>query len=160
MGEIIASRFEIVALADWGGMGAVYRARDRHSGGEVALKLLLDESSEERFAREARVLADLRHPGIVQYVAHGKTAAGSLYLAMEWLDGNDLRARLATGPLSLRDALALVRGAARGAGAWRTRAASSTATSSRGTSSSWAATSSTCGCSTSASRVRCAPPSG
>ena len=57
----------------------------------MALKLLLDESSEERFAREARVLADLRHPGIVQYVAHGKTEVGSLYLAMEWLDGADLR---------------------------------------------------------------------
>jgi tRNA A-37 threonylcarbamoyl transferase component Bud32/tetratricopeptide (TPR) repeat protein len=116
VGEIIASRFEIVALADWGGMGAVYRARDRHSGGEVALKLLLDESSEERFAREARVLADLRHPGIVRYVAHGKTEVGSLYLAMEWLDGIDLRARLAMGPLSVRDALALVRGAAQALG--------------------------------------------
>jgi tetratricopeptide (TPR) repeat protein/tRNA A-37 threonylcarbamoyl transferase component Bud32 len=116
VGEIVAGRFEIVALADWGGMGAVYRARDRHSGGEVALKLLLDESSEERFAREARVLADLRHPGIVQYVAHGKTEVGSLYLAMEWLEGVDLRGGLAKGPLSLRDALAMVRGAAEALG--------------------------------------------
>jgi tRNA A-37 threonylcarbamoyl transferase component Bud32/tetratricopeptide (TPR) repeat protein len=116
VGEIIASRFEIVALADWGGMGAVYRARDRHSGGDVALKLLLDESSEERFTREAHVLADLRHPGIVRYVAHGKTSLGSLYLAMEWLEGLDLRARLATGPLSLRDGLALVRSAAQALG--------------------------------------------
>ena len=113
VGEIVAGRFEIEALADWGGMGAVYRARDRHSGGEVALKLLLDESSEDRFAREARVLAELRHPGIVQYVAHGKTEVGALYLAMEWLDGVDLRARLGQGPLTMRDALAVVRGAAR-----------------------------------------------
>jgi eukaryotic-like serine/threonine-protein kinase len=113
VGEIVADRFEIAALADWGGMGAVYRARDRHTGSEVALKLLLDESSEERFAREARVLAELRHPGIVQYVAHGKTEVGALYLAMEWLDGVDLRARLATGPLSPADALALVRAASR-----------------------------------------------
>ena len=116
VGEIVAGRFEIVALADWGGMGAVYRARDRHTGSEVALKLLLDESSEERFAREARVLADLRHPGIVQYVAHGKTEVGSLYLAMEWLDGADLRARLGAGALSPRDALTLVRGAAEALG--------------------------------------------
>ncbi|HEY6461290.1 MAG TPA: serine/threonine-protein kinase, partial [Polyangiaceae bacterium] len=112
VGEIIAGRFEIVALADWGGMGAVYRARDQHTGGEVALKLLLDESSEERFAREARVLADLDHPGIVQYVAHGRSEAGLPFLAMEWLDGQDLRAKLAAGPLSVRDALALVRAAA------------------------------------------------
>jgi tRNA A-37 threonylcarbamoyl transferase component Bud32/tetratricopeptide (TPR) repeat protein len=107
-GEIVAGRFEVEALADWGGMGAVYRARDRHTGAEVALKLLLDESSEERFAREARVLADLRHPGIVQYVAHGKSDVGALYLAMEWLDGVDLRSRLSTGPLSLRESLALM----------------------------------------------------
>jgi tRNA A-37 threonylcarbamoyl transferase component Bud32/tetratricopeptide (TPR) repeat protein len=111
-GEIVAGRFEVEALADWGGMGAVYRARDRHTGLEVALKLLLDASSEERFAREARVLADLRHPGIVQYVAHGKSDVGALYLAMEWLDGIDLRARLSTGPLSIRDALTVVGGIA------------------------------------------------
>jgi tRNA A-37 threonylcarbamoyl transferase component Bud32/tetratricopeptide (TPR) repeat protein len=116
VGERIAGRFEILALADWGGMGAVYRARDTQTGTDVALKLLLDESSEERFAREARVLADLRHPGIVQYVAHGKTEVGSLYLAMEWLEGVDLRSKLAAGPLSLRDGLALVRGAAEALG--------------------------------------------
>ncbi|MGD0528024.1 MAG: protein kinase, partial [Polyangiaceae bacterium] len=116
VGELVAGRFEILALADWGGMGAVYRARDRHTGSDVALKLLLDESSEERFAREARVLADLQHPGIVQYVAHGKTEVGSRYLAMEWLEGVDVRAGLAKGPLSLRDALALVRAAAEALG--------------------------------------------
>jgi tRNA A-37 threonylcarbamoyl transferase component Bud32/tetratricopeptide (TPR) repeat protein len=121
VGEIVASRFEILALADWGGMGAVYRARDRASGGDVALKLLLDESSEERFAREARVLAELRHPGIVQYVAHGKSELGALYLAMEWLDGLDLRAKLASGPLSARDALPVVRAAAQALGAAHAR---------------------------------------
>jgi tetratricopeptide (TPR) repeat protein len=109
VGEVVSGRFEIVALADWGGMGAVYRAHDRHSGSDVALKLLLDESSEERFAREARVLADLRHPGIVAYVAHGKSERGALYLAMEWLEGIDLRARLSQGGMSTRDSLALVR---------------------------------------------------
>jgi tRNA A-37 threonylcarbamoyl transferase component Bud32/tetratricopeptide (TPR) repeat protein len=114
VGEIVAGRFEVEALADWGGMGAVYRARDRYSGSTVALKLLLDESSQERFAREARVLADLRHPAIVQYVAHGKSELGALYLAMEWLDGVDLRTRLARGPLPLGDALAAVRRTAQG----------------------------------------------
>src|SRR5579859_7093058 len=112
VGEIVVGRFEIVALADWGGMGAVYRARDRVSGGEVALKLLLEDGSDERFAREARVLADLDHPAIVQYVAHGKTEVGLPYLAMEWLDGIDLRTRLSSGPLPVRDALVLVRRAA------------------------------------------------
>jgi tetratricopeptide (TPR) repeat protein len=116
VGEVIAGRFEVVALSDWGGMGAVYRALDRDTGKEAALKLLLDTTSEERFAREARVLADLRHPAIVEYIAHGRTERGGLYLAMEWLEGKDLRAHLgqAGGPLSLRDSLAIVRGAAEG----------------------------------------------
>ncbi len=116
VGEVISGRFEIAALADWGGMGAVYRALDRETGKEAALKLLLDATSTERFAREARVLADLRHPAIVEYIAHGRTERGGLYLAMEWLEGKDLRGHLdqAGGALSLRDSLAIVRGAAEG----------------------------------------------
>jgi tetratricopeptide (TPR) repeat protein len=116
VGEVIAGRFEIAALADWGGMGAVYRALDRETGKEAALKLLLDPTSTERFAREARVLADLRHPAVVEYIAHGRTERGGLYLAMEWLEGKDLRAHLGQvgGALSLRDSLAIVRGAAEG----------------------------------------------
>jgi len=121
VGELVAGRFEVVALADWGGMGAVYRARDRQEGRDVAIKLLLDPSSEERFAREARVLADLKHPGIVEYVAHGRTERGALYLAMEWLEGIDLRARLEKGPLPVRDALALARAASLAVGAAHAR---------------------------------------
>jgi tetratricopeptide (TPR) repeat protein len=111
VGETVAGRFEVAALADWGGMGAVYRAADRETGRDVALKLLLDLASEDRFSREARLLADLKHPGIVRYVAHGRTDRGGAYLAMEWLDGKDLRAHLA-GPLPIRDAFTVVRGAA------------------------------------------------
>jgi eukaryotic-like serine/threonine-protein kinase len=116
VGEVLAGRFEIMALADWGGMGAVYRALDRETGRHAALKLLLDTTSEERFSREARVLADLRHPAIVEYIAHGRTERGAQYLAMEWLEGKDLRGHLSQvgGPMSLRDSLAVVRGAAEG----------------------------------------------
>ncbi len=113
VGELVSGRFEVVALADWGGMGAVYRAIDRETGRDAALKLLLDLTSEERFAREARLLSELRHPGIVQYLAHGRTERGGHYLAMEWLEGRDLRAHL-KAPLALRDALTVVRWAAEG----------------------------------------------
>lgn len=111
-GEIVAGRFEVQALADWGGMGAVYRGRDRETGSSVALKLLLDMSSEERFQREARVLAELHHPGIVRYVAHGRTDRGAPYLAMEWLDGKDLRARISTRALTVAEAVTAARGIA------------------------------------------------
>lgn len=82
-------------------MGTVYRATDRYSGDTVALKLLHagaggpDEG--ERFAREAQLLSELRHPGIVSHVAHGQTPDGQRFLAMEWLEGEDLGARLLRG---------------------------------------------------------------
>src|SRR6185503_8645672 len=89
----LAERFILEALAGSGGMGTVYRARDHHTGQTVAVKLLQANPSPqevERFVREAELLSTLRHPGIVAYHAHGTTAAGEPYLAMEWLEGEDL----------------------------------------------------------------------
>lgn len=111
-GSVFADRFEIDRQAGSGGMGTVYRARDCDSGDWVALKLLhagaggLDEA--ERFVREAQILAEFHHPGIVSHVAHGQTSDGLRYLVMEWLDGEDLAQRLARGPLQLPDALRLM----------------------------------------------------
>jgi hypothetical protein len=96
-------------------MGAVYRAHDSHSRQRVALKLLLPSSSPEslqRFAREASLLEDLSHPGIVSHVAHGLTEQGQPFMAMEWLEGEDLAQRLARQPLSLAETLSLMRRAA------------------------------------------------
>src|SRR5262245_14267032 len=108
-GERIGDRFEVVVPAGAGGAGTVYRARDLLSGGLVALKFLHEQevSDAERFAREAIVLAELSHPGIVRYVAHGETRDGLLYLAMEWLEGETLAARLARSPLTLDETVTL-----------------------------------------------------
>ncbi len=110
---MIADRFAVRALARVGGMARLYRAEDLLAGGSVALKVMarLGPSDEARFHREARVLAELAHPALVRYVAHGE-AGGVHYLAMEWLDGCDLAERLARGPLSAAAAVALVRSAA------------------------------------------------
>lgn len=112
-GSLFASRFEIDRVAGAGGMGTVYRARDRLSGDFVALKLLHTQGASapdvDRFLREADILANLRHSGIVAHIAHGRTAEGECYLAMEWLDGEDLAHRLLRGPLSLADAVLLLR---------------------------------------------------
>src|SRR4051794_15946908 len=99
-GTVVAERFEIERLAGSGGMGAVYRARDRTTGDAVAIKAIHAAgialaSFVDRFAREAQLLAELRHPGVVRYVAHGSTGEGVPYLAMEWLEGEELSARLA-----------------------------------------------------------------
>ena len=111
-GSLFANRFEIGRPAGSGGMGTVYRARDRYTGDLVALKLLHGGSSSpheaERFMREAELLSELRHPGIVAHVAHGQAPDGQRFLAMEWLEGEDLGQRLSRGPLPLRDCVLLL----------------------------------------------------
>jgi tetratricopeptide (TPR) repeat protein len=108
---VLGSRFTLEAFVGKGGMGSIYRARDGLSGQPVALKLLHADSTDalRRFSREATVLSELRHPGIVSYVAQGTTPNGRPFLAMEWLEGEDLAQRLARQPLSLQESLALVR---------------------------------------------------
>ncbi|MBL9006886.1 MAG: protein kinase [Myxococcales bacterium] len=92
-------------------MGTVYRAKDLLSGEFVALKLLLELKARgdevERFSREAQILSGLHHAGIVSYVAHGLSPNEQPFLAMQWLDGENLAQRLERGPLSVRDAIVL-----------------------------------------------------
>ncbi len=109
-GSIIDERFEIVGLAATGGMGAVYKARDRSNGSIVALKVVLSgrgSESFDRFEREAKLLSDLSHPAIVGFVADGTLFDGSLYLVMEWLEGEDLSARLSRIGLVPREAVGI-----------------------------------------------------
>jgi eukaryotic-like serine/threonine-protein kinase len=109
--DVVAERFEIERLVGSGGMGAVYRARDRKSGEAIALKLLHGSGVEDeiRFAREGRVLSELQHPGIVRHVAHGVTRAGEPYLAMEWIEGEDLAQRLWRSSLRIDEIVILGR---------------------------------------------------
>lgn len=102
-GDLVADRFRVDRQIGRGGMGAVYRAFDtRNDDTPLALKVLhdLESSSVARFHREASLLARLVHPAIVQYVAHGLTPDGNPFLAMEWLEGEDLAVRLKRGPLT------------------------------------------------------------
>jgi hypothetical protein len=117
-GELAFDRFEIEAEAGAGGMGAVYRARDRHGGGVVALKVMhgLGGDALKRFEREAALLLEIVHPSIVRYVAHGPS-----WIAMEWLEGEDLEARLARDKLTLHDTIAVARAAAAALGAAHAR---------------------------------------
>jgi eukaryotic-like serine/threonine-protein kinase len=96
-----ADRYELKNQAGVGGMGTVYQALDHVTGALVALKVLHSHTTIEqaRFDQEARVLAELSHPGIVRYFDHGVTANGSPYIAMEWLEGETLEDRLGRGNL-------------------------------------------------------------
>jgi hypothetical protein len=108
--RVVAGRFVLESLAGSGGMGEVWRGHDTSDGAAVAVKLLRVEAARlrGRFEREAQFLARLIHPAVVRHVAHGEDA-GELYLAMEWLDGEDLAVRLARDPLSADECELLVR---------------------------------------------------
>jgi hypothetical protein len=105
---LIAERFELLQVAGSGGMGKVYRARDRATGEQAAVKVLHPYSIEQaRFEREGAILAGLHHPGIVRYLAHGRTLDDEHYIAMEWLEGEDLSQRLVRQPLSIAESVTL-----------------------------------------------------
>jgi serine/threonine protein kinase/tetratricopeptide (TPR) repeat protein len=108
-GHVLAERFELERRAGVGGMGAVYRALDRETGHLVAVKVLRDcgVDDAERFTREAQVLAGLSHPSVVRYVAHGVDSDGAPYLAMEWLEGENLDERLDHAGLTMGESVAL-----------------------------------------------------
>lgn len=110
--ERLLPRFQILELIGRGGMGAVYKARQRHLDRIVALKILPPELAaesgfSERFAREARALARLSHPHLIALYDFGQDG-GLHWMAMEYVDGADLRKVLRTGALSAREVLRLV----------------------------------------------------
>ncbi len=106
-GDLVDQRYRLAEELGRGGMGVVYRAFDQRLERVVALKVLPPEGqriegARERFAREARRTAQLRHPNIVEVLDVGETAEGDLFFAMELLEGELLSRRLARmGPLSL-----------------------------------------------------------
>ncbi len=101
--------FELRDELGRGGMGVVYRARQRSLDREVAVKVLPPEMSRhgqvaERFQSEARRMAKLTHPGIAQVYVVGESD-GTHYFAMQLLPGGTLEDRLLSGPLGIDDAV-------------------------------------------------------
>ena len=105
-------QLEIIELLGQGGMGAVYKARQKHLDRFVALKVIPPAAANEpafaeRFAREARALARLNHPNIVMVHDFGE-AGGIYYLLMEFVDGSNLRQAMGAGHLQPQEAIAIV----------------------------------------------------
>ena len=120
-GDMLSDRYRLDERLATGGMGEVWRATDLLLGRTVAVKVLLptlltDPGFAARFRAEARMMAALRHPGVVQVYDYGESAvaAGSVvYLVMAYVDGEPLSARIAAaGRLTAGETMSVVANAA------------------------------------------------
>ena len=105
-------QFEVLEFIGQGGMGAVYKVRQKELDRVVALKILPRAIGEtpgfsDRFAREARALAKLNHPGIVTLHEFGQTG-GLYFIVMEYVDGVNLRQLMQNERIAPREALVIV----------------------------------------------------
>ena len=110
-------RYRNLVLLGQGGMGAVYRAEDPALERTVAIKVVLEDNDEylQRFRREARAIAKLSHPNIVQVFDFGEDDDGHPYFVMELISGQSLDRLLEQrGPLPPGQAADLLRQAAEG----------------------------------------------
>ncbi|MCG6922854.1 MAG: serine/threonine protein kinase, partial [Acidobacteria bacterium] len=108
IGQTLA-HYRITAAIGAGGMGEVYRATDTNLGRDIAIKVLPSEVAEDaerlaRFKREAHVLASLNHPNIAAIYGL-EEADGKPFLALELVEGEDLKERLARGAIPVEEAL-------------------------------------------------------
>ena len=104
IGRTLDGKYRVESRVGEGGMGTVYRATHLMLGKPVALKLIKPElvTSKEiarRFQREARAASHLNHPGIATVYDLGQSEDGTLYIAMEFVEGPSLKDVLASGPL-------------------------------------------------------------
>ncbi|SHI59018.1 serine/threonine protein kinase [Actinomyces denticolens] len=108
-GRIVDSRYEVGQRVARGGMATVYKAYDRRLERDVALKLMHPHLADSpdfvaRFRREARAAARLSNPGVVAVYDQG-AIDGVAYIIMEYVPGPTLRDRIASGPLTVAEAL-------------------------------------------------------
>lgn len=118
-GTVVGDNYEIDAKLGAGAMGEVYAARHLGLGKRVAIKVIGRRLSEdaaaiERFAMEAKTLAQIQHPAIVAVEHVGELADGRAYFVMEYLRGESLFERLARGRVPLPEALRILDQMARG----------------------------------------------
>ncbi len=110
--------FEIEEQIGEGAMGTVFSAIHPLIGKRVAVKVLKPElcanqASIDRFVHEAQAVNKIGHPNIVDVFSLGELEDGRAYMVMEWLRGEDLKTRLARGPMTVTDACDILDGIAR-----------------------------------------------
>jgi len=98
-GSVLHGRYRVTRLVGSGSMGDVYDGVDLSTGGRVALKVLKPERAvrevfRHRFLREAKSAVLIDHPNVVDVLDYGETPEGLLFIAMEFLEGEDLSSYL------------------------------------------------------------------
>jgi serine/threonine protein kinase len=96
-GAMSIDRYEFLSLLGRGAFGEVHRVRHRYTGRELALKLVDPESNDElrqRTLNEARIAAQVRHPGVIEVFDSGVLPDGRVFIAMELAEGESLAALL------------------------------------------------------------------
>ena len=115
IGTVVADSYRIERLLGKGGMGAVYLAKHIRLPRQVAIKFLHKSAAAEpeafaRFRREAEITSSLHHPSILEVQDFNQLPDGTPYLVMEFLEGEDLDARLQRrGRLPIGETLAIVK---------------------------------------------------
>jgi len=107
----LEDRYDQIEKIGEGGMGSIFRAKDRVMGRTVALKVIRecfagDTETMQRFIREAQSASALQHPGIV--TIFDISVADPMYIAMEYIDGGNLRERLNNKPMSVQEFTGIV----------------------------------------------------
>ena len=114
----VVGEYEVQAQIGEGAMGTVYSGIHPLIGKKVAIKVLKPElcanqGSIDRFVHEAQAVNKIGHPNIVDVFSLGELEDGRAYFVMEWLRGEDLKTRLARGPITVTDACDILDGIAR-----------------------------------------------
>jgi eukaryotic-like serine/threonine-protein kinase len=123
--DVFAGRYEVLGLVGAGGMGTVYRARDRELDEIVALKLLQREVVDQpgmldRFRQEVKLARRVTHRNVARTYDIGEHE-GDKFLTMEFVEGESLSARISRGgPIGRRDGLSIMEGLCAGLGAAHT----------------------------------------
>jgi tRNA A-37 threonylcarbamoyl transferase component Bud32 len=125
-GPILGDRYRLHRKIGEGAMGEVYEGEHVHLNRKVAVKLLqrriaADPEAAARLQREAQSTTGLAHPNVVDTIDFGFSADGQVFLVMEWLEGENLEARLARGHLDISTALEIAAQACGGVAAAHAR---------------------------------------
>lgn len=112
IGSMVGTQHRAISLIAEGGRGRVYRGQSA-DGDTVALKVLFgeiaaDEDCRARLDREVALIGGLRHPNVVHFIDTGTARDHLVYMIMELVEGETLRAKIARGPMAIADALHIV----------------------------------------------------